>query len=1303
MKGVSTVIVAVLLLMITVSLASFGYLFFTQIMSATTKTGTEVVEQVSSSLLSSMRIESVTTDGHVYVRNTGTVNLKNFSVYVNDVIDTSITVTPSVVSPGGVADINLLNSLNPGDIIKVTIASGAVAIQPVAGVGGGTGLIGYWKFDEGSGTTAYDSSGNGNSGTLLNNPTWAVGRFGSSLQFSYAGNGTTSGTYVSLPASSTLNSFNSSQQLTVTAWVNPTTSNCNQPIAAAKTNQQGTYRGFTFDLINMVPTFYANTSGTAASSSVSTSQWSHVAATYNNGNVVVYVNGVQAGSSSGNPSIATSSDLVIGLDTYIFVCPGSYGYFNGKIDEVKIFNRALTSNEVQSEYGGAQTCSDGTAYGSCSSTKPLYCNNGNLVNNCQQCGCPIGYSCQGDGSCKSNLAAYWKFDEGSGMTVSDSSGNGNTIIFTDLNNVSWTNGRLGNAINFSSSLPESCVQSGTDVKATMNPSLTSILSGPFTYSTWVNTGSSYPRTILHINSQYSSPGCCSGLWFRKEGNEMDVSLANSSNLENHLTASYTFYQNTWYYITYVLNSTAQTIYVNGDLINSANVYGTFGTASGFHVGIYDPSCTDSFQGGTIDEVQIWNRSLSADEIKELYRNGTVAAIWHFDEGSGTTAYDSSGNGNSGTLINGPAWVAGKSGSALQFDGTNKYVNISKIVLPSNNVWTAELWFKTSTSGTLLSEQDVPYSSSPSSWDPFLYVETNGKLHGGICCGIPSLESSVAVNDNNWHHAVFVINSTTYQKLYLDGQLIGTDTTITPEGPYNYVYVGNGYAQYWPNTNDGWYFFNGTIDEVKIFNRALTSNEVQSEYGGAQTCSDGTAYGSCSSTKPQYCDSGNLINKCSQCGCPSGQTCQADGSCLSNLVASLSFNEGSGTIAYDSSSYHNDGSLQNIYPLDVIASNPSLEDPWSLVDNTDANHRIERPDKWDVGYDYDTSSKMLTLQENSIVKDGSSAIRMSITTDSSFMGDIQINDCDYLFSIDENKYLEGGNFQYYIKGDEPTYGDQTFIFYDSNGDYLSRRWAFSTELDVDAGNGWQIKSFVWQPSSGDPNQPTEEGDIPYIPKGAKYACFMQYFSWQTPNADNDAIFDKFFVYQWDSMPTDDQRINRASSGWVDGKYGKALRFDGINDYVNIGNPSSLQLTGDMTISFWTYPTNVAEARENPIDKAYCGEFALTQETDGSLDYYQGPNGGETDGYMNRWWGNIFANNQWVHVALVRNVSAHSIRLYKNGTDQGEGGSSWANPSVSSEPVTIGDGYAGSGYHGIIDEVKIFNRVLSDSEIRAEYGA
>jgi hypothetical protein len=407
---------------------------------------------------------------------------------------------------------------------------------------------------------------------------------------------------------------------------------------------------------------------------------------------------------------------------------------------------------------------------------------------------------------------------------------------------------------------------------------------------------------------------------------------------------------------------------------------------------------------------------------------------------------------------------------------------------------------------------------------------------------------------------------------------------------------------------------------------------------------------------------------------------------------LKFDEGSGNKAYDSSEYENNGFLYNIYPLDVLASNPSLEEPWSLDDNTDANHKIERPDQWIVGYYYDTSSKMLALRENNMVKDGDASIRMSITTDSSFWGEIQISDCDYLFPIDETEYLEGGNFQYYIKGDEPTYGDQTFIFCNASGYQLSRRWG-DIDLDEDVGNGWRIKSSIWRPSS------LGQGDG-YIEKNAKYACFMQYFAYETKNVDREVVFDKFLIYQWDGLPTNEQRISRASSGWVDDKYGKALSFDGIDDYVKIDNvPVNTLPEANNTVMFWMY-WNGGYYSDWNMPFSWSTEYDLGFNDQGCFGFNTG--NGDNLGISSSG-----LANKWVHVAAIFYngiPSSSTVSLYIDGTKQNIYDclpNSHGSKSVTSTIFVSGWGSSQDyKFDGVIDEVKVWNRALTLSEIQRE---
>jgi hypothetical protein len=131
MKGVSTVIVMILILLISVALTGLGYLFFTEVLTSVTTAGEESISQSVTSMLSQMRIESLTagTPGNIYIRNTGKVNLTDFTVYVNDGLEVPSTPLPSL-APGSVGTIGM-PSLSSGQIVKVTAAQGATARESV--------------------------------------------------------------------------------------------------------------------------------------------------------------------------------------------------------------------------------------------------------------------------------------------------------------------------------------------------------------------------------------------------------------------------------------------------------------------------------------------------------------------------------------------------------------------------------------------------------------------------------------------------------------------------------------------------------------------------------------------------------------------------------------------------------------------------------------------------------------------------------------------------------------------------------------------------------------------------------------------------------------------------------------------------------------------------------------------------------------------------------------------------------------------------------------------------------------------
>ena len=228
-----------------------------------------------------------------------------------------------------------------------------------------------------------------------------------------------------------------------------------------------------------------------------------------------------------------------------------------------------------------------------------------------------------------------------------------------------------------------------------------------------------------------------------------------------------------------------------------------------------------------------NASLTIDLRRGVYPFGLVG-YWKFDEGSGTTVYDSSVNNNTGTL-NGPSWVDGKYGKALSFDGTDDYVSISTLYSSSPDSLTVTAWIKS------------PFNNA----GYIFYHGDNGEflLHNGerlrdgpVYGRYPDLASfsvklhgtwydvySPPLTPNTWHYIAGVWIKGISLKLYVDGVLAGENTAIP-----DYYLIDPG-SSYYPSI--GVYkrgaepdtFFEGLIDEVRVYNRTLSAIEVEAHY------------------------------------------------------------------------------------------------------------------------------------------------------------------------------------------------------------------------------------------------------------------------------------------------------------------------------------------------------------------------------------------------------------------------------------------------------------------------------------------
>ena len=196
-----------------------------------------------------------------------------------------------------------------------------------------------YGFDEGSGSTVADASGNGNNGTIAN-ATWAAsGKYGKALQF----NGTNA--LVTIPDSASLHL---SSAMTLEAWVNPSTVNANWRDVIYKGNDnyylEGTSSNASRPDAGMIAGgSYADAFGTSA---LPANTWSYLTETYDGTTLRLYVNGTQVASTAHTGAIATSTNpLQIGGDSL-------YGQnFAGLIDEVRVYNTALTATQIQTDEG----------------------------------------------------------------------------------------------------------------------------------------------------------------------------------------------------------------------------------------------------------------------------------------------------------------------------------------------------------------------------------------------------------------------------------------------------------------------------------------------------------------------------------------------------------------------------------------------------------------------------------------------------------------------------------------------------------------------------------------------------------------------------------------------------------------------------------------------------------------------------------------------------------------------------------------------------------------------------------------
>lgn len=1051
---------------------------------------------------------------------------------------------------------------------------------------------------------------------------------------------------------------------TVSAWVKVASSTAASQAVAVKDNEIRLVTDGSGKVACQIHNGTSWQAGATSSEAISLNQWYYTVCTYDGVNIKVYLDSIEKASLAETNDVANTTNVwQFGNDA-----SGTYNDFQGFLDEVKIYPYARTAAEIKQDYvaglaGIKSKHGISAAFGS------------------------VSEKWMSDG-----LVGYWTLDETATTSGAyDSSGNGNTGTF--YGHASTTGAKFGNGGVFDGS--------GDYVD------LTSVITMPNDWAVawWSNLNWTSGDTQYAIVGEFDD--VANNIRFRPEydllywGDKINATAAFSG-----VTG-----QTGWHHWVIIKNGSDYSLYKDGNLHSIVNQPGLESWDGDRAHRIGAVSGQDYFDG-LIDEVRIYNRALSADEVRKLYEwaPGPVAH-WKFDEKTGTTAYDTAASttfsgGNHGTLTcdgsgcGMPIWSEGKYGGALKFDGSDDYVEL--LHNPPLNIVgpiTLAAWIKTSATGT---EDLIIDGAGPAPLFPgymFIMCGNSGGVLGYHVDGYPpTAYSNTAVNDGIWHHVTVVVSGTTVY-FYKDGIPDGSPTGFQEPNSYEYTRkIGMGDYDY------GDSYFNGLIDDVRIYNYVLSQKQIINVMNGRKVWEN------------------------------------AVGSPVGSEVLYLKFDEGYGATAYDSSPQGNNGTLHH----GGTGGNTSTSSMWDLAgkfgraiefdgsgDYVDAgtpsdlnisqqDHSVSlwvNLDAWDNGSYY---SRLLF---NKI--DANDGYFLTAGTAGPYYDD-EINYCVY----DEGNRIEveainlnlntwyhcvgvydssAQSITLYINGiayittdtSDATLGDG------SNGVNIGRRtdgYGYTDGLIDDvriynfALNADEIKLIYNQGKSavmGSVSMATTTTAGVYEPSWSKYQeyCIPGDTATCLPPVLEIKMDEKTGTTTYDTsgQGNDGNFVSVASSPTWKGagycKYGSCLEFDGGDDWIS-NNAIIPGLT--FSFSFWIKSGALVNTKEMIGNSGcYCG---VNEDNDDhkiacTVD-------GETSGGARST--TSVDDNEWHHIVFTSTANSQSI--YVDGIKEDDASETFTG---NGDPINIGRREYGGYYPGLIDEVRIYNYARTPAQIAWDY--